>query len=236
MLSKSQARFFFLAATVGFSGVFLWLTIDTVKQVPARSNEAAMTAEVVRGKEIWERNNCMGCHTLLGEGAYYAPELTKVVERRGKEWMRVFLRDPEAMFPKQRKMPNYKFTEDEISEVIAFFDWIGKIDTNGFPPPPDLAPPAPIPTADVVSAKRGNRPALLSTVCIACHTIGGKGGAVGPTLDRVNERFTAAELKVWLSNPQQVRPGTAMPNLGLTPAQVDELTSWLMAEESGAAQ
>ena len=34
MLSKSQARMFFLTATLGFSGVFLWLTVDTVRQVP----------------------------------------------------------------------------------------------------------------------------------------------------------------------------------------------------------
>ena len=75
------------------------LTVDTVRQVPSLSHEDAMTAEVVRGKHLWDRKNCMGCHTILGEGAYYAPELTRVVERRGKEWIALFLRDPEAMFP-----------------------------------------------------------------------------------------------------------------------------------------
>jgi nitric oxide reductase subunit C len=53
----------------------------------------------------------MGCHTLLGEGAYYAPELTKVYERRGPAFIRAMLRDPEAMYPGQRKMQNYDFTE-----------------------------------------------------------------------------------------------------------------------------
>ena len=84
MLSKSQAKAFFLFATAGFSGVFLWLTVDTVLQVPERSHEDAMNESVVRGKEIWEANNCMGCHTILGEGAYYAPELTKAYTRRGE--------------------------------------------------------------------------------------------------------------------------------------------------------
>ena len=45
-----------------------------------QSNHENITEAVVRGKEIWETNNCMGCHTIFGEGAYYAPELTKVVE------------------------------------------------------------------------------------------------------------------------------------------------------------
>ncbi len=80
MLSKSQAKWFFLFATAGFSGVFLWLTVDTLRQIPERSHEADLTDSVVRGKDIWEKNNCMGCHTLFGEGAYYAPELTKVVQ------------------------------------------------------------------------------------------------------------------------------------------------------------
>ena len=119
MLSKSQARSFFLFATVGFSGVFLWLTVDTVRQVPARSHEENMNASVIRGKEIWEKNNCMGCHTILGEGAYYAPELTKAVERRGEAWLRIFLKDPQAMYPGRRKMVQYNFTEEEITDVIG---------------------------------------------------------------------------------------------------------------------
>jgi nitric oxide reductase subunit C len=137
MLSKSQARLFFLVATIGFSGVFLWLTVDTLISVPERSNEDQMTESVVRGKHIWDTNNCMGCHTILGEGAYYAPELTKVVDRRGEAWLKVFLKDPQAMFPGGRKMVQYNFTDQEIEDEIAFLKWIGEIDTNGFPPEPD---------------------------------------------------------------------------------------------------
>lgn len=140
MLSKSQARNFFLGFTVLFSGTFLALTVDSIRQVPARSHEDQMTAQVVAGKEIWETNNCMGCHTLLGEGAYYAPELTKVVERRGEGYLKMFLKDPQAMYPGRRKMVQYNFTPQQIDEVIAFLTWIGKIDTNGFPAAPDLAP------------------------------------------------------------------------------------------------
>ena len=78
MLSKSNAKWFFLLGTVGFSAAFLGMTVDSMAQFPARSNESAMNDSVVRGKDLWDSNNCMGCHTLLGEGAYYAPELTKV--------------------------------------------------------------------------------------------------------------------------------------------------------------
>jgi nitric oxide reductase subunit C len=69
---------------------------------------------VVHGKELWESNNCMGCHTILGEGAYYAPELTKVVERRGEAVAAGLPQGPQAMFPGQRKMVQYDFTDEEI--------------------------------------------------------------------------------------------------------------------------
>ncbi len=231
MLSKSQARLFFIVFTAGFSLVFLGLTIDTIRAVPAQSNEDALTPQVVAGKDIWERNNCMGCHTLLGEGAYYAPELTKVYQRRGAAWIDLFLQDPARMFPGQRKMVKYDFSPEERQQVIAFFKWIGEINTNGFPAAPDLvATPAPNPTAQKPQGadKLANAPAMIKTVCIACHAIEGKGGNTGPTLDGIGSRYTAENLERWLADPQAVKPGTAMPNLGLSPQTRQELTHFLM--------
>lgn len=229
MLSKSQARFFFLAATAGFSGVFLYLTVDTIGQVPARSHEDQLTDAVVRGKMLWESNNCMGCHTILGEGAYYAPELTRVVDRRGEVWIRTFLRDPAAMYPGRRQMVKYDFTEDEIGDVIAFLGWVGKIDTNGFPREPDLAPPKPAVTAH--SGVVGTPPDTFTQICQACHTLGGTGGNVGPVLDGVGTRFDDAKLRAWLADPASVKPGTAMPQLSLSETQLTELTTFLLAQK-----
>lgn len=225
MLSKSQARLFFLTATGGFSFVFLGLTVDTIRQVPERSNEENMTAEVVHGKELWDQNNCMGCHTLLGEGAYYAPELTKVYERRGPEWMAVFLKDPQAMFPGERKMVQYDFTDEEIAALIAFFRWVGEIDTNGFPAKPDLAPVAS--AAPATSAAAEAAPATFKTLCTACHSVGGQGGVVGPALDGVGARRDAAYLARWIADPASVKPGTTMPKLPLSEADQAQIVSYL---------
>jgi nitric oxide reductase subunit C len=228
VLSKSQARSFFIVATGGFSLVFLGLTVDTVRQVPARSNEDQMTPQVMLGRELWDRNNCMGCHTILGEGAYYAPELTKAVERRGEEWLKVFLKDPEAMFPGKRKMTNYHFTAEEIDGIVAFLDWIGKIDTNGFPAKPDLRGPAVGMVANTGGDPHAGAPAKFGTVCVACHSLGGQGGNVGPALDHVASRYTQDKLDAWLADPTAVKPGTAMPNLQLATDEREELVRWLM--------
>jgi len=137
MLSKSQARIFFLGGTIVSFILFLGLSWDTLSnEVPKRTHEENLTPQVVRGKHLWESNNCMGCHTLLGEGAYYAPELTKVVERRGELYIKTALMLKTPWAPRGRKMVAYGFTEAEANDLVAFFTWIGNTDLNGFPAKP----------------------------------------------------------------------------------------------------
>lgn len=231
MLSRSQARAFFIIFTAGFSLVFLGLTVDTLMALPERSHADAITPQVARGKALWEDNNCMGCHTILGEGAYYAPELTRVYERRGPIWIKTFIRDPEAMFPNERRMVKYDFSEEDLDALVAFFQWVGQIDTNGFPAEPDLkalaanAPPA---ANTATGDPHAGAPPIFSALCTACHAVGGKGGVVGPALDGVGTRYTAESLDAWLKDPQAVKPGTKMPNLGLSEPDRKALNDWLM--------
>jgi nitric oxide reductase subunit C len=232
MLSKSQARIFFLGGTGLFSAAFLSLTIDTHAKIPAQTHEANITAEVVRGKRLWESNNCMGCHTLFGEGAYYAPELTKVVERRGKPWLRVFLKDPEAMFPNDRKMVNYHFSDEQIDNAIAFLEWAGTVDLNGFPPKPPLAAKMTPPAAPLVATTKPIPPLFDAMACTGCHSIGGKGGLAGaaigaPPLDDVYKRKNKAQIVEWVTNPLAIKPDTKMPKLPLSPEQINEIADFL---------
>lgn len=139
MLSKKQARAFFLGGTLVTFLIFIGLTVYSLSEGADQTNHENLTAEVVRGKEIWESNNCMGCHTLLGEGAYYAPELTKVVDRlnlrydgNGEEVIKSILMSEGPWQPNGRKMVAYGMTEQEASDVVEFFKWIGEIDLNGF--------------------------------------------------------------------------------------------------------
>lgn len=132
MLSKKQARAFFLGGTLVTFLAFIGLTIFSFSKEQDQTNHENITEQVVRGKEIWESNNCMGCHTILGEGAYYAPELTKVLERRGPGYVKAVLMSPIPWEPNGRKMVAYNMSEEEANDVIAFFEWIGEIDLNGF--------------------------------------------------------------------------------------------------------
>lgn len=139
MLSKSLARTFFLGGTVVTFAIFLGLTWNSLtNDVPKNTHVENLSPAVVAGKHLWESNNCMGCHTILGEGAYYAPELTKVVERRGDAYVRAVLMSKQPWQPRGRKMVAYGFSESQANELLEFFKWIGNTDLNGFPPKPSI--------------------------------------------------------------------------------------------------
>ena len=123
MLSKSAARAFFLSGTALCGLAFIGLTVDTFQRIPAQTRSAQLTDAARRGKHLWDRNNCMGCHTILGEGAYYAPELTRVYQRRGEAFIRAMLHDPQGMYPGERKMQNYHFEAQQIDDLVAFLRW-----------------------------------------------------------------------------------------------------------------
>lgn len=234
MLSKSQARLFFLSGTLLFSGVFLFLTVDTMMAIPAQTNQQNLTEEAKLGKHIFDKNNCMGCHTLMGEGAYYAPELTKVYDRRGPVWIKTFLKDPEAFFPGERKMTNYHFKDEEMDHLIAFFKWIGEMDLNGYPAKPDLkeaAAAASDNTAKTSGDPTSQAPELYTQICASCHSLNGAGGGIGPALDGVGTKYDTAWMDRWLQDPSAVKPGTAMPKLPMTDEQRAELVAFLAAQK-----
>ncbi len=86
-------------------------------------------------------------------------------------------------------------------------------------------------------AERG-RAALDGFGCGSCHVIPGVRGArgmVGPPLSHFALRAYIAgqlpnqpeNLLRWVQDPQAVEPGTAMPNLGVTPAVARDMAAYL---------
>lgn len=74
--------------------------------------------------------------------------------------------------------------------------------------------------------------------CGTCHTIPGIDGAnglVGPPLEHFSRRsYIAGELpnsetnlQHWIENPQRVEPGTAMPDLGVTKSDAQDIVAYL---------
>src|SRR5699024_11080734 len=185
------------------------------RQFPELTNTDQLTDEVIRGQDVWHANNCINCHTLLGEGAYYAPDLTKITKMRGTPYLTAFLKDPAQFYDEEhhrRLMPNPNLSDDEISDVIAFMDWVANVDNQGWPPRPILVSGSSLPGADLSVAqqagrgkelppgatpvKEGNDPVALgeavfrsaTPACNACHSIAPGVNMAGPTLAGLAER------------------------------------------------
>ena len=132
--TKSTARNIFYGGAVFFFLLFLALTVDTVQTLPKRDHRANLTEQVARGKKLWEVNNCIGCHTLLGEGAYFAPELGNVYQRRGPEFIKAWIKAQPTGAPGRRQMPNFHLNDAELDDLVAFLKYASEIDTNQWPP------------------------------------------------------------------------------------------------------
>jgi cytochrome c len=80
--------------------------------------------------------------------------------------------------------------------------------------------------------------AIIGKQCAACHRVPGVSGAVGsvgPSLQGIAKRQiiagklpnNPANMVRWLMHPQQVSPGTAMPEMGLTEDQARKIAAYL---------
>jgi len=117
--------------------LFLVLTFDTTRALPERDNRGAITPVVAKGKLLWEENDCVGCHTLLGEGAYFAPELGNVYTRYGnsKEAIMGFIKSrPVEGIPGRRSMPQFNFSDEELNALAEFLKYASEINTADWPP------------------------------------------------------------------------------------------------------
>jgi len=132
--TKAMARNIFYVGAVFFFLLFLALTFDTVQTLPKRDHRENITDAVVRGKHIWETRDCIGCHTILGEGAYFAPELGNVYKRRGGEFIKAWIKAQPTGAPGRRQMPQFNLTDQQLDDVVAFLKWTSEINTNNWPP------------------------------------------------------------------------------------------------------
>jgi cytochrome c oxidase subunit 2 len=96
---------------------------------------------------------------------------------------------------------------------------------------------APVPTPSTATASTGEK-VFMANQCASCHQIRGTSaqGLVGPDLTHLTTRRTLAaaeirddpaELRAWIADPQGIKPGSRMPNLGLSPTEYDEIAAYL---------
>ena len=235
-MSNKTAKLIFWIGTSVSLVLFLSLTVDTSRQFAVLTHADKLDDQVVAGKHAFERRNCNDCHTILGFGSYYAPDLTRTYFRIGEDAIIRRLQQPEVAFATDyRKMPQQHLSQQEITDIVAYLRWVSNIDNHDWPPQDSqtrwksstdrlLAAAALSPSAALIQQEN----------CLLCHTLGGQGESRGPRLEWIGARRNAAWIADYLADPQKLAPGSPMPDFAnLTPGQRQMIGEFITAITAG---
>jgi cytochrome c1 len=150
---------------------------------------------------------------------------------------------------KMSGMPAWEFrlSEAELWEVVAFMQRLPDLDAGQYARWMQLAPPAPAcgrgaatadAEADAAADPERGREALHQYACSACHIVPGVTGSrvhVGPPLRGIGSRALIAgtlantpdNMVRWIRQTQQVKPGSAMPQLEVAPRDARDIAAYL---------
>ena len=140
-ITKNMAKNIYFGGGLFAILVFTGLTFDSVGAIQKTSHAENITESVARGKVVWEKNDCVGCHTIMGEGAYYAPELANAFDRLGggdesafKTYMAGWMAAQPLDTPNRRKMPQFHLSDQEVNDLADFLIWTSRVDDQEWPP------------------------------------------------------------------------------------------------------
>ena len=220
-MSNKGARNLFIFGSLIFFAIFLAMTFNTLGQLDSRAPN--ITQAVDDGKMVWHKYDCVGCHSIFGNGTYFAPDVTKIAARKSHSYLKQFIMDPKGVNA-QAVMPKLGISSLEADNMIAFLDWISKVDTNNWPPKPILA------TAAGVAGKPLTAGQLVyqSQGCSNCHTINGIGGMSGPDLTKVGSTRDHDWFFGHFKDPQKFVKNSAMPPLSAPDADIEQLTAYML--------
>src|SRR5690349_7518965 len=93
----------------------------------------ATSTAVTLGRATTQRYRCTDCHTILGSGATYGPDITRAwsrfVARAGgdeavaRSSMMAFLQHPPNASIDRRQMPNFRMSPAEAGAVVDYLRW-----------------------------------------------------------------------------------------------------------------
>ncbi len=118
--------------------VLVSLMLDRLPVTPLRSKRPSYAAvrsmpNISKGQDLF-RSRCSSCHTI-GGGDELGPDLLGVLERRDRQWLIRWLKEPDVMLEEKDPiamslfesygglvMPNVKLTDFDIDNLIRYLD------------------------------------------------------------------------------------------------------------------
>ena len=197
----------------------------------------------MKGKKLFEENDCYQCHKIGDKGESVGTELTReglktkhhfdFTHVKGEHtianWQFEHLKNPEAVVP-DSVMPNLEISDEDAKALTVYL-----LSLTG----------EEVPEEYIASLKRGPIPALSRKVtkpemssgeklyiemnCYYCHKIKGEGGDEAPDLTKVGSRRDADWLTKHFEDPRSITRHSFMPDYKLTAEQIKALTEYMLS-------
>ena len=132
-----------------------------------------LPADPLEGSRLFTGKGCIRCHSVHGAGGTRGPDLgRRILNRPLLEIAGVMWNHSPAMEQvfQEKRVPRPRFEPGEMASLLSFLYYLGSLD-----PPGDGA----------IGARLFSQKG-----CEICHSLGGKGGSVGPRLDKYS-RYTS---------------------------------------------
>jgi mono/diheme cytochrome c family protein len=200
---------------------------------------------------------CFSCHVKIVSGEFKGskgsearwhdrvldykdvPSLTSSQKRFRRSWLTGFLLEPYDLRPRLAPtMPRLDLTREQARDIAAYLA--------------DADDPAARPDFAAADPARG-RTLMEANGCGSCHVFTGAppldgstpykadekalstGMALAPDLRFARERLKPEAVVAWVSNPQAVKPDTAMPEFKLAPADARDIAAFVLTTPLGPA-
>jgi mono/diheme cytochrome c family protein len=174
----------------------------------------------VSGRALVHRRNCVGCHSIEGDGGDFVnvvpnkdaslapPNLTPEGARVQPDWLYAFLRGPIQIRPWLNvRMPTFDLDDRSLNGVIRYFgavsNTIGPFQTHE--------------TVRLTASEEASGKQLFELLkCQQCHVLGAipkdqPTANLAPDLRMAPDRLQPDWILQWLKGPAAILPGTRMP-------------------------
>ncbi len=161
---------------------------------------------------------CQSCHVMDGTGRLVATDLSMEASQAQPQWIKAYFKVPYSLRPiLTERMPNFFLSDAEINVLADYMEKVFVVDSLDRTIKSEPA-----------MVSEGKRLYYERYGCQSCHMIGGKGGYVGPPLDKAGSRLKPGWIFHWLKNPEAYKPQSIEPDNKLTDHEADALTAFLM--------
>jgi mono/diheme cytochrome c family protein len=207
----------------------------------------AGTPLMARGRELFFKTGCFGCHRIEGlSSGTLGVDLTEVGKERKLDYLWGHIVNPRAYTPASI-MPQFKLSDEERKALVIFLKSRQGVNydrsavanyklqaSTGKPVPESAAAVEAKIASGATSAERGEQ-LIEGYACLSCHRLGDRDGGISPDLSYEGLVRDQAWLMDHFRAPRSRVPDSNMPAFGLPDADYQDMTAYLLARTTRPA-